>query len=139
MRSPRSKRSIRSVPGLDLRSSLACIPGSGGRLIRIGRQHIRDGVLTVRQQKTGDLAIPVRADLAAYRRHSEGQSDVADDRTGKSYSAERLHRPVSRAGAMPPDCRRIASFTGCARRRRTRLAEAGCTAHEIAAISGHAA
>jgi hypothetical protein len=33
---------------------------------RIGRQHIRDGVLTVRQQKTGaTLAIPVHPDLAA--------------------------------------------------------------------------
>ena len=36
-----------------------------GDVVRIGRQHIRDGVLTVRQQKTGTtLAIPVHAELA---------------------------------------------------------------------------
>jgi hypothetical protein len=39
-----------------------------GDVIRIGRQHIRDGVLTVRQQKTGvTLAIPVHPDLAGGR------------------------------------------------------------------------
>jgi integrase len=37
-----------------------------GDVVHIGRQHIRDGVLTVRQQKTGaTLAIPVHPDLAA--------------------------------------------------------------------------
>ncbi len=35
-------------------------------VVRMGRQHIRDGVLQVRQQKTGaELAIPVHAHLAA--------------------------------------------------------------------------
>ena len=37
-----------------------------GDVVRIGRQHIRDGVLAVRQAKTGaTLAIPVHPDLAA--------------------------------------------------------------------------
>jgi integrase len=37
-----------------------------GDVVHIGRQHIRDGVLTIRQQKTGVmLAIPVHPDLAA--------------------------------------------------------------------------
>ena len=37
-----------------------------GDVIRMGRQHIRDGVMHVRQQKTGiELAIPIHATLAA--------------------------------------------------------------------------
>jgi integrase len=37
-----------------------------GDVVKMGRQHIRDGVLTVKQQKTGiTLAIPVHSHLQA--------------------------------------------------------------------------
>src|SRR5262249_26139995 len=39
-------------------------------------------------------------------------------------------------GVMPPGCRGTASSMVCVRAL-TRLADAGCTAHEIAAMSGH--
>src|SRR5262245_34260420 len=51
------------------RLALALLPYTGHRrsdLVRMGRQHIKAGVLTVRQGKTGaELAIPVHAHLRA--------------------------------------------------------------------------
>ena len=58
-------------------------------VIRIGRQHIRDGVLTVRQQKTGTtLAIPVHPELAAIIAATPiGHLTLLTTRFGKSYGA----------------------------------------------------
>ena len=57
-------------------------------------------------------------------------------KTGKSYSAhdfsEQFRRWCGDAG-LSPEC----SFHGLRKTALTRLAEAGCTAHQIAAISGH--
>jgi integrase len=85
-------------------------------VIRIGRQHIRDGVLTVRQQKTGvTLAIPVHSDLAKI---------IAATPTGHlTFLTTRPARATGRTislnssafGAMPPICRRTAFFTVSAR------------------------
>ena len=56
-------------PGTRARLALALLLYTGqrrGDVIRMGRQHIRDGVMHVRQQKTGfELAIPIHATLAA--------------------------------------------------------------------------
>jgi integrase len=56
-------------PGTRARLALALLLHTGqrrGDVVRIGRQHIRDGVIHVRQQKTGmELAIPIHSTLAA--------------------------------------------------------------------------
>jgi len=58
-------------------------------VVRIGRQHIRDGVLTIRQQKTGAvLAIPVYPELAAIIAATPtGHLTLLTTKSGKSYDA----------------------------------------------------
>ena len=109
-----------------------------GDVIRMGAQHIREASLHVKQQKTGaELIIPVHPNLAtviaaAPRQHltfvttgTAGRSRGQPLAVGSANSATRR------------DCR-TAPLMGCARPRLDGLAEAGCTAHEIGAITGHA-
>ena len=109
-----------------------------GDVVRIGRQHIRDGVLTVRQQKTGaTLAIPVHPDLAAIIAATPvGHLTLLVTQTGKSYGGNDFtdqFRVWCDTAGLPARC----VFHGLRKAALTRLADAGCTAHEIAAISGH--
>jgi len=55
----------------------------------LGRQHIKDGVVTIRQQKTGTtLAIPVHPDLAAtIAATSIGHLTLLTTKRGGSYDA----------------------------------------------------
>jgi integrase len=107
-------------------------------VVRIGRQMIRDGVLTIRQKKTGvTLAIPVHPDLAqiiAATSHEHLTLLVTE--RGKSYGANafsEMFRKWCDAADLPQHC----VFHGLRKAACTRLADAGATAHEIAAISGH--
>ena len=109
-----------------------------GDVVHIGRQHIRGGVLTLRQQKTGAvLTIPVHPDLAAIIAATPvGHLTLLTTRTGKSYAANDFSvqfRTWCDAAELPGHC----VFHGLRKSALTRLADAGCTAHEIAAISGH--
>jgi integrase len=108
-------------------------------VIRIGRQHIRDGVLSVRQQKTGTmLAIPLHADLVRIidATPTAGQLTLLVTRDGKSYGtnvfSDQFRRWCDAAG-LPVHC----SFHGLRKAACRRLAEAGCSVNVIAAISGH--
>jgi len=106
-------------------------------VVRVGPQHIRDGILTIKQKKTGkDVSIPVHPKLAAaltlcsrdslvYLLTSFGKPyspagfgnwfrDVTDQAGLKGLTAHGLRKAIAR-----------------------RLAEAGCTPHEIMAITGH--
>jgi len=107
-------------------------------VVRIGRQHIRDGVLTLRQQKTGaTLAIPVHSDLAAIIAATPTAGlTLLMTKSGRSYRANKFSdefRFWCDAAGLPPHC----SFHGLRKAACTRLADCGCTVHEIAAISGH--
>jgi integrase len=109
-----------------------------GDVVRIGRQHIRDGVLTVRQQKTGvTLAIPVHPDLASIIAATPlGHLTLLTTNTGKSYGDNDFtdqFRSWCNAAGLPKRC----VFHGLRKAALTRLADAGCTTHELAAISGH--
>jgi integrase len=109
-----------------------------GDIIHAGRQHIRDGVLSVTQQKTGaKLAIPVHPELQTILDATPtGHLTLLTTKTGKSYGAndfsQQFRKWCDDAG-LPPEC----SFHGLRKAALTRLADAGCTVHEIAAISGH--
>jgi integrase len=110
-----------------------------GDVVRIGRQMIRDGVLTVRQAKTGvTLAIPVHPDLAAIiAATSHGHLTLLVTERGKSYGANAFSEMFGRwcdAAGLPSHC----VFHGLRKAACTRLADAGASVHEIAAISGHA-
>ena len=106
--------------------------------IRMGRQHVRDGLIHVRQGKTGEeLVLPI---------HSELASIIAASTTGQmTFLTTQFGRPFTSAGfgnwfrdqcdaAGLPQC----SAHGLRKAAARRLAEAGCTAHEIASITGHA-
>jgi integrase len=107
-------------------------------VVCMGRQHVRDGAITVRQMKTGAaLQIPIHAALAAII--AETPSDHL------TYLTTQFGQPFTAAGfgnwfrercdeAGLSHC----SAHGLRKAAARRLAEAGCTEHEIAAITGHA-
>src|SRR5262249_28219052 len=109
-----------------------------GDVIRMGRQHVKDGVLSVTQEKTGArLAIPVHPELQAILDATpSGQLTLLTTKSGKNYGAgdfSEQFRTWCDAAGLPRHC----TFHGLRKVALTRLADSGCTAHEIAAISGH--
>jgi integrase len=110
-----------------------------GDVVRMGRQHMRDGVVAVRQQKTGAaLAIPVHPQLQTIIAATPlGHLTLLTTKTGKSYGANDFSeqfRSWCDAAGLPQHC----TFHGLRKAALTRLADAGCTVHQIAAMSGHA-
>jgi integrase len=109
-----------------------------GDVIGMGRQHVRDGAITVRQQKTGTtLEIPVHAELRVALDATPGQhlTFLVTER-GKPFTAAGFgnwFRDRCTEAALSSEC----SAHGLRKAACRRLAEAGCTAHQIAAISGH--
>jgi integrase len=107
-------------------------------LVRMGRQHISNDVLEVRQQKTRTvLEIPFHSALREVIEVSTvGQLTFLTTKTGKPYAPNDLSdefRGWCDAASMPAEC----SLHGLRKAAARRLAEAGCSAHEIAAITGH--
>jgi integrase len=108
-----------------------------GDVVHMGRQHMKAGRIDVRQHKTGArLQLPIhpalRTELAA----------IPSDRLTFLTTTDGLPFTAAGFGNWFADRVREAGLSGlsahglrkaCARR----LAEAGCTAHEIAAITGH--
>jgi len=109
-----------------------------GDVIRMGAQHIRNGALYVKQEKTcTELIIPLHPSLAAII--------AAAPRDHLTFVTTRLGGPFQGSAfsrwfrercdeARLPHC----SAHGLRKAAARRLAEAGCTAHEIGAITGHA-
>jgi integrase len=110
-----------------------------GDVIRMGRQHVRDGVLHVRQEKTNAvLAIPVHHELArVLAAVPSTQMTFIQTLRGKPFTGHAFSdwfgKACDKAG-LGPQC----TFHGLRKAACRRLAEAGCSANEIAAISGHA-
>jgi len=108
-------------------------------VIRMGRQHIRDGVFTVKQEKTGvTLAIPVHAHLQAVLDATPSENlTFLVTATGKPYGGNAFSEQFRKwcdAAGLPQRCKPHGLRKAACRR----LAEAGCSANEIMAISGHA-
>jgi integrase len=108
-------------------------------VIRIGPQHIRDGILQVRQAKTGTaLDLPVHPELRAIIDATPGQHlTFLTTKTGRPYSGNDFSgqfRVWCDTAELPEQC----SAHGLRKAACRRLAEAGCSANEIAAMSGHA-
>lgn len=107
-------------------------------VVTMGRQHIRDGDLHVRQQKTGaELDVPILLELDAIL------ADAPKD--NMTFLTTQFGKPFTAAGfgnwfrercneAGLPHC----SAHGLRKAASRRLAEYGCTVHEVAAITGHA-
>jgi integrase len=127
--------------GTPARLALALALYTGQRasdLVRMGRQHIRNGVLAVRQKKTKtDLAIPLHPELKKILSATPHEHlTILVTEHGKPYaSASTLSKRV-RAWARQAGIEGV-TIHGLRKSCCTRLAEAGCTVHEIQAISGH--
>lgn len=109
-----------------------------GDVLRMGRQHIANGAIKVRQQKTGvELEVPIHSDL-----HEIITATPNDHLTflttqhGEAFSPagfSNLFRRWVKAAGLPAGISAHGLRKACCRR----LAEAGCSAPEISAISGH--
>jgi integrase len=110
-----------------------------GDVIKMGRQHVRNGVIEVLQAKTGArLAIPV---------HRQLQEALATLPTfDMTFLMTDFGRPFASGAAFYQwfiwCCRQAGLAAGLSphglrKASARRLAEAGCTPHEIASITGH--
>lgn len=106
-------------------------------IVRMGRQHIREGVLSIKQQKTGmQVDIPVLPDLQ--------QALEATPVENLTYLTTDFGKPFTAAGygnwfhQMCIDAKIPAGYAshGLRKAGATRLAEHGCTDHEIMAWGG---
>ena len=110
-----------------------------GDVIRMGRQHVRDGFIAVRQQKTGaSLQIPVHPDLQEIlAAHPVEHLTFLATAAGAPFAANGFShwfRKMCVKAGLPLGL----SAHGLRKAACRRLAEASCSANQIAAISGHA-
>jgi integrase len=110
-----------------------------GDVIHMGRQHVKGGCVTVRQAKTGAVVvIPLHPDLQAILAASEGEhltflvTSTGRPFTGGSFT--NWFGGLCRDAGLPLGL----SAHGLRKAMCRRLAEAGCSANQIAAVSGHA-
>src|SRR5499433_2027484 len=129
--------------GTKPRLALALLLYTGQRrsdVVRMGRQHIRNGALTVKQQKTGTELppIPVLPELQAVLNATPSEHlTFLVTATGKPYGPNHFSetfREWCDAAGLPQRCKPHGLRKAACRR----LAEAGCSEKEIMAISGHA-
>jgi integrase len=106
-------------------------------VVRMGRQHLSDNAISVRQVKTArEVWIPVHEALAPILAGASANLTFLLTDHGKPYTAAGF-------GNWFRDQCRVAALHGCSahglrKAAARRLAEAGCSTHEIAAITGHA-
>ena len=130
--------------GSRARLALALLLYTGQRrsdVVRMGRQHIRDGCILVRQKKRGAdapvLSIPIHPNLTA-------ELDALP-KEHLTFLMTAYGKPMSEAGftnwfvrcAGDAGLPAKSSPHGLRKAAARRLAEAGCSAHEIMAITGH--
>lgn len=109
-----------------------------GDVVRMGRQHVRDGVLLIRQSKTGtEVEIPIASDLRlSLDSLPAGQLVFLMTGQGKPFTAAGFtnwFRDAVSAAGLPVGL----SAHGLRKAACRRLAEAGCSAPQIMAVSGH--
>lgn len=109
-----------------------------GDLARLGWQHVRGGAVHVKQSKTGaSVAVPIVPELqAALDLLARDRLTFIATATGAPFAAASLgnwFREAVRAAGLSDEL----SLHGLRKAAARRLAEAGCTVHEIASITGH--
>ena len=123
------------------RLALELLLGTGQRrsdVVRMGPQHVKGGAIDVRQQKTGaTLLLPIHGDLAAeLARVPKGALVFVTTNRGGPMTPESFtnwFRKACVAAGLPEN----RSAHGLRKAAARRLAEAGCTALEIASVTGH--
>jgi integrase len=126
--------------GTRARLALALMLYTGQRrsdVVVMGRQHIKNDRIHLRQQKTGvALAVPVHAALAEVLDATPLGLTFLVTQTGKPFTAAGFgnwFREMCEAAGLPKQC----SAHGLRKAAARRLAEAGCSASQIAAVTGH--
>ncbi|WP_338928995.1 tyrosine-type recombinase/integrase [Roseomonas mucosa] len=127
--------------GTRARLALALLLYTGqrrGDVVRMGRQHVRNGAIEVVQGKTGArLAIPIHADLsAALAAYPSEHLTFLTTRGGASFSGPGFSNwfvKVTREAGLPKGC----SPHGLRKAAARRLADAGCSSQQIKAFTGH--
>jgi integrase len=109
-----------------------------GDVVRLGRQHERNGVLSFTQQKTSTyVEIPLHCELRnIIDATPSGHLTYLVTETGKAFSAAGFGNWFAercKEAGLPDKCRAHGLRKAMCRR----LAEAGCSAPQISAISGH--
>ena len=106
-------------------------------VVIMGRQHLRSGYLHIRQHKTGvELAIPLHPQLRAILDATPTNMTFLTTDAGKPFSAAgfgNLFRDWCNKAGLPKGL----SAHGLRKAACRRLAELGCSANQIMAISGH--
>src|SRR5262249_27428149 len=110
-----------------------------GDVVRMGPQHIRNGLLHIRQQKTGaPLQLPIFPEL------QEAIDNMPSEGRHLTFLVTASGKPFSPAGFtnwFRDVCNEAGlhgfSAHGLRKASMRRFAEAGCSVHEIAAFSGH--
>jgi integrase len=108
-----------------------------GDVRRMGRQHIRDGLISVQQEKTGTpLVLPIHPRLAAsLATVPSGQMLFLQTAGGAQFTAAGFgnwFRDACRAAGLP-----ACSAHGLRKTAATRLADAGNSEARIMAVTGH--
>jgi integrase len=110
-------------------------------VIAMQRGHIRNGEISVRQQKTGARVwVPLSRDLAevldVWLKTHDSLMLVPSERTGGRLTVSALRqimRPAYAAGSLPEDCH----SHGLRYTAAVRLSELGCDWETISSITGH--
>ena len=126
--------------GSRARLAFALLLYSGQRrsdVVRMGPQHVKDGVLHVRQEKTAaQVGVPIHPALREVLDASAtGHLNFLVTHRGSPFRPNAFSnwfRKACKAAGLP-HC----SAHGLRKSAARRLAEAGCTPHEIASITGH--
>lgn len=128
-------------PGTTARLALELLLNTGQRrsdVVRMGPQHVRAGAVHLRQVKTGQtVAVPILPELAAElaaisHRHLTWLA-LADGTPRSPRGFYNTFRAWCDEAGIPPGRSPHGLRKACG----VRLAEAGCTAHEIMAVLGH--
>jgi len=109
-------------------------------VVRMGRQHVRDGrihVVTVKSQGMTKLWLPIHPSLReAIDAYPNDNMTFLVTREGQPFSPAGFGNwfaDATRGAGLPKGC----SAHGLRKAAGRRLAEAGCTQHEIMAVLGH--
>ncbi|MFT9019307.1 tyrosine-type recombinase/integrase [Acetobacter malorum] len=129
-------------PGTPQRLALSLMLYTGQRrsdVVRMGPFDVHEGMIYVRQEKTNEcLWIPIHTELHKELKlwHGKGQTYLSRTSDGKPYTANGFYNVFKdwcALARLPMRC----SPHGLRKAAGRRLAEAGCTPHQIAAILGH--
>lgn len=109
-----------------------------GDVVALGRQHERDGWMIYAQQKTGkEMAVPILSRLReSIDATAAGRMTYLVTAFGRPFTANGFgnwFKKRCKEAGLPAHC----TAHGVRKASATALADRGCTAHEIAAITGH--